>query len=92
MHKGLIFSLILSVLLIVFALQNTAPVSLNLWFWEIKTSLALMVIALLALGVIIAYLVMLPGLLKRNGRIAKLEAELRKYQSQGQSPSNVRKE
>jgi uncharacterized integral membrane protein len=91
MHKGLIFSLILSVLLIVFALQNTVAVSLNLWFWKIETSLALLVIALLVFGVIIAYLVMLPGLLKKNSRIAKLESELRRNKGVSQSAAEVHK-
>lgn len=86
MHKGLLFSLILSVLLVVFALQNTAPVALNLWFWTVHTSLALLVIVLLALGALLGYLLMLPSVYRKDrmlkGKSQEID-ELRKSRKTG---------
>ncbi|TVR41137.1 MAG: LapA family protein [Cryomorphaceae bacterium] len=78
MQKGLVIALILAVLLIVFALQNTSTVGVNLWFWRIESSMALLVIILLAAGVLIGLLATLPTTSKRKQRIKELEDKLRK--------------
>lgn len=78
MHKGIIASLILSVLLVIFALQNTTAVQLNLWFWSFESSLALLVIVLLVTGALLGYLVLLPTIFKKNRIIRNKENELRK--------------
>jgi putative membrane protein len=77
MHKGVIFSLILSVLLVIFALQNTEAVSLNLWFWSIHTSLALLVIVLLVLGAVIGYLLLLPAVFRKDKLLREKSNELK---------------
>lgn len=81
MHKGIIASLILSVLLVIFALQNTEPVQLNLWFWSFQSSLALLVIVLLVTGALLGYLILLPTLFSKNKIIRDKESQLRKAKS-----------
>ena len=50
MQRTLIIILVFSVLVAVFALQNSVEVAVKLWFWGIKTSLALVVILTFAAG------------------------------------------
>lgn len=78
MQKGLVIALILAVLLIVFALQNTGTVGVNLWFWRIESSMALLVIILLAAGVLIGLLATLPATFKHKQRMKELEEKLRR--------------
>lgn len=83
MHKGVIFSLILSVLVVIFALQNTDPVTLRLWFWSFETSLALLVIVMLVLGALLGYMLLLPTVYKKNKLIRDQDGELRKAKAVG---------
>lgn len=86
MHKGIIASLILAVLLVIFTLQNTAPVQINLWFWSIHTSLALLMIVLLVAGALMAYLLMLPTLFNKNKMIRDLKGKAKQSQKAGENP------
>lgn len=86
MHKGIIASLILAVLLVIFTLQNTAPVQIDLWFWSIHTSLALLVIVLLVAGALMAYLLTLPTLFNKDKTIRDLKAKAKQNQKVGENP------
>lgn len=68
--------MILSVLLVVFALQNTAPVDLNLWFWTVHTSLALLVIVILVMGALLGYFLMLPSVYRKDRLLKEKMAEI----------------
>lgn len=48
--------LVVVILIVVFALQNTEIVSIKLWFWEIETPRALLIFACLSIGVIIGFI------------------------------------
>ena len=52
MKKWMIIWLILAALLVVFAIQNAGPVDVDLWFWEIRSSLALLIFLVFAIGVV----------------------------------------
>lgn len=81
MQKGVIFSLILSVLVVIFALQNTDPVTLRLWFWSFETSLALLVIVMLVLGALLGYALLLPAIYRKNKLIRDKDGKLRQAES-----------
>lgn len=87
MHKGIIASLVLAVLLVIFTLQNTAAVQIDLWFWSIHTSLALLVIVLLVAGALMAYLLFLPTLFNKNKTIRDLNNKVKQGQKQDKSQS-----
>ncbi len=53
-------TIITLIFIVVFTLQNTAEVSINLLIWNIKTSLALLIFSLFSLGVLIAIFVLTP--------------------------------
>jgi len=81
----LILGIVLGALLVVFALQNVAVVTLSFFTWQFQGSLALVLILAAAAGVVVSLLIVLPesiasyfsyrSLKKTN---ARLEEELRK--------------
>ncbi len=78
--------MILAVLLVVFTLQNTDTVQIDLWFWSIHTSLALLVIVLLVAGALMAYLLFLPTLFNKNKMIRDMKASAKESQKVSGSP------
>lgn len=81
MHKGIIGSLALSVLVVVFALQNIETVTLKLFFWEFQASLALLVVILIVLGALLIYLLLLPSIFRKNRAIKSREHEIKQLKS-----------
>ena len=76
MQRTLIFALIAAIILVVFAIQNAAIVDLKLWFWEVRSSQALIILITLALGSLIGVLVSIPSRAKKNKEIERLKKEL----------------
>lgn len=66
----LITALILSILFLIFILQNSQPVKLNFLIWEFNGSLALILILTFVVAIIISLLVSIPlyigRMLKKN--------------------------
>jgi putative membrane protein len=61
MRKRLIFSLILLILSVIFAIQNSVDVTMKFFFWEAALPVALIIVISLAIGVIIGLLYSIPG-------------------------------
>jgi uncharacterized integral membrane protein len=53
----------------VFALQNSAPITVQLFAWQVSGSLSILLVATLAIGCLIGMLIMVPSVWKR-GRVA----------------------
>jgi len=53
MKLKIIILLFLSLILVIFALQNTEIVDIKLWFWVVKTPSALLILLCIIMGVII---------------------------------------
>ncbi len=53
MKRSLIINLILFLLVIIFAVQNSEIISLQLYFWPISISKALLIIIVLLIGVVL---------------------------------------
>jgi uncharacterized protein HemY len=68
MQRTLIFLLVFTVLIAVFALQNSGEVEIRLWFWSIRTSLVLVLILVFAFGALAGILFSLPGWSRRPSR------------------------
>lgn len=49
--------LLLAILLVIFALQNTAIVNVRLWFWNLNLSSALLIVLCIASGIIVGMLI-----------------------------------
>ena len=85
----MIFSLTLGIILgavsVIFALQNTAIITVKFFAWQLEGSLALILLLTVSMGVIISLLMVLPESIKNYFRYrslknanAKLEETLRK--------------
>ncbi|NBC82000.1 LapA family protein [Kiritimatiella glycovorans] len=53
MQKYLIGSVIIAIIAVTFALQNSVTVPITLWFWKSEGSLAIIIMLSLLLGVIL---------------------------------------
>lgn len=68
MQRRLIFLLIFTVLIAVFALQNSVEVEIKLWFWSVRTSMVLILILTFAFGAVAGILFSLPGWSSRSSK------------------------
>ena len=75
--NALIIALLLMILLVFFVLQNAEIITVQLWFWQIEASLALILTSTMLLGAIIALLVFLPALYRKNQEIKSLKKQLK---------------
>jgi putative membrane protein len=74
--KRLIWGMIIAVLAMVFALQNSDPVSVHMFFWKAEgTSLALILATTFIGGVATGILFALPQYLKKSKELEKLVAQ-----------------
>jgi len=78
MILSLIVGFVLGAAAIVFALQNTAVVALSFLGWEFQSSLALLVLITLGVGILISLLVSIPSLISTTLRIMGLKKENKK--------------
>jgi uncharacterized integral membrane protein len=72
-RTSLIVALFLILLTVVFAIQNSAPVQIKFFFWEMNYSPAILVPIALLLGAVLGMLFSIPLLRKKNQRIKELE-------------------
>lgn len=86
MRFGLIFSLILAILAVIFALLNPQPMDVNLILFETSGSTALILILTFGLGVLVGVLSTLPKQLRTRRKLKELQQE---QGSESKSSSSV---
>ena len=80
MQLQLIAALIIVFLIVVFAIQNAVAVSVIFFLWRVDASLATVVAACFALGILIGALLTIPAMLRERlsaGRLRKQVEALR---------------
>lgn len=92
MLKRYIILLIITVLVVIFAIQNVEPVQIKLWFFDLDASLSLIIILTFALGALIALLLALYETDKRKRRISELEKQVKNSAKKDASDSPDGKE
>ena len=75
MRLGLLFSLILAIFAVVFALQNPQPMDVNLLFFQTQGSTALILILTFGFGVLVGLLSTLPKQLRTRRKLKELQKE-----------------
>jgi uncharacterized integral membrane protein len=78
MILSLILGLIIGALSVIFALQNIFPVTVTFVAWEFTTSLALIIILAILIGLMIAVILSIPETIKNMFIISSLKKENRK--------------
>ena len=74
---AVVLALLLSVTMVVFALQNATEVHVQFLFWSVEVALSLLLITTLLSGVIIAIIFSIPVWYRRRKTIAELKKQLR---------------
>ncbi len=81
MQLFLILALLVAIVAVVFALQNTTPITVSLLVWQFEGSLALVLLVVLTLGVIASLLVSVPTVIKRSRSIANEKKKIHQLES-----------
>ncbi|WP_299162064.1 lipopolysaccharide assembly LapA domain-containing protein [uncultured Eudoraea sp.] len=76
-------TIIALIFVVIFTLQNTTEVSITLLFWNIKTSLALLIFSLFSFGVIIAIFVLTPIIIALKSTLKKDKKIISELQETG---------
>ncbi len=83
----LLLALMISILALVFAIQNTATVTVSFLFWEAQSPLTVVLLVALGVGAVVTALAMLPSQIRgkwssfsKGRRISDIETELQRYQ------------
>lgn len=84
----LIFALVIAVIAVIFALQNTKTVTISFLAWQVTGSLSLVLLVTHAIGAVIGLLVLAPSAIKNRfavsshlKRITLLEKELDEHKA-----------
>ncbi|MFQ5839652.1 MAG: lipopolysaccharide assembly protein LapA domain-containing protein [Candidatus Methylomirabilales bacterium] len=78
MQVYLILGLVLATLVALFALWNSEPVTVDLLFRKIESSVAIIVLVAAGVGALLAALIGLPQAIRLRRRLRRCEAELRR--------------
>lgn len=78
----IVAAIVIAFFAIAFALQNNDPVVINLLVWQYQGSLAIVLLATLAIGVLIGILVLIPSVLKRGWRVSRAKRQTADLESQ----------
>ena len=81
MQLQLIVAIIVAILAVVFALQNAVPITVSFLTWRFESSLALVLLITVALGVIISLLVSVPSKIKRMKLISSQKKKIQELES-----------
>ncbi len=73
MRFGLLFSLLLAIIAVIFALQNPQPMDVNLLFYQTEGSTALILILTFGFGVVVGLLSSVPGRLRARRKLKELQ-------------------
>lgn len=76
MHFFLIFALIIAIVTVFFAIQNTTMVTVFFFVWQFTSSLAILLLFSLGLGVLLTLLISFPKIQSRNWQIGKLKKQV----------------
>ncbi|MDH7483431.1 MAG: lipopolysaccharide assembly protein LapA domain-containing protein [Spirochaetales bacterium] len=74
----IIFLLVVAVLAVIFAVQNSTVVTLTFFGWAGQASLSLLLILALAAGILTGMVIMTPTLLRKHRELARTRKELGK--------------
>ncbi len=88
MLKRYIIILIISILIVVFAVQNVEQVAIKLWMFDVDASLALIIILTFSIGALITLLLAFHEIRYRSKKISKLESELRSAKMKSSSENS----
>ncbi len=80
MQLQLITAIVVAILAVIFALQNAIPITVNFIIWNFKSSLALVLLITLTLGILMSLLVSIPSMIKRKRIISNQKKKIQELE------------
>lgn len=77
----LIIALVIAIFSVIFALQNAVPIVVNLLVWEFESSLALVLLVTLGVGIIIGLLGATPSTVRKSMKISHQNKRIKQLQA-----------
>jgi len=90
MQLQLIVAIIVAILAVVFALQNAVPITVSFLTWRFESSLALVLLITLALGIIMSLLVSVPSMIKTRKMISSQKKKIQELESGLQKETGIK--
>ena len=87
----LIIALFIAISAVIFALQNSIPVTVSFLIWKFESSLALVLLISLGLGVLVSFLLSIPTMIKRNRSISNYKKRIQELEEKIQEMEGVSK-
>ena len=81
MQLQLVVAIVVAILAVVFALQNAVPITVSFLTWRFESSLALVLLITLALGIIMSLLVSVPSAIKKMKLISSQKKKIQELES-----------
>ena len=80
MQLQLIVAIIVAILAVVFALQNAVPITVSFLTWRFESSLALVLLITVALGILMSLLVSVPSIVKTRKMISSQKKKIQELE------------
>ncbi|WP_163321599.1 LapA family protein [Draconibacterium mangrovi] len=82
MQKTFIGILLVILAVVLFALNNSAVVSINFWEWSIESNLSLVIIVAVTFGAMTSFILSLPYRAKKNHEIKNRDKSIKQLENQ----------
>lgn len=85
MQRSIIIIMIITILVVIFALQNSMLIHLEIWFWSVDIPVGLVLIITFIVGTLLGIISSVPRLMKRKKEIRDLKEKLSAKPDQDES-------
>ena len=92
MQLWLIIAIIVAILAVIFALQNAIPITVSFLTWKFESSLALVLLIAIALGVLMSLMVSVPSKIKNMKLILHQKRKIIELEQILQVRSDIKEE
>lgn len=92
MQLWLIMAIVVAMLAVIFALQNAVPITVSFLTWKFESSLALVLLLTIALGVLMSLLVSVPSKIKKIKTILDQKKKIQELEKILQSENDNKEE
>ena len=92
MQLWLIIAIIVAILAVIFALQNAIPITVSFLTWKFESSLALVLLIAIALGVLMSLMVSVPSKIKNMKLILNQKRKINELEQILQVRSDIKEE
>ncbi len=80
MEVYLILAAVLGIFVALFAIQNAASVTVKFMFWQFQSSLAVVIILAMLAGMLLVFLLSIPGRLKRRKELYDKQKKIKELE------------